>query len=122
MLRWAQVTCPLLREARRRVGSSLNTNSSAENLRKKSSQAGSITGIPPVPFRKSRTAEQRVPLASQDSEQNRDGLLTFRMKPVKSVVLSGSDFPRVSGEIVEEKSLARRGKTNIVHAPPRLAE
>jgi hypothetical protein len=46
----------------------------------------------------------------------------FRMKLMKDVLVFGSDFPGFSGEIVEEKSLAWRGKTNIVHAPPRLAE
>jgi hypothetical protein len=44
------------------------------------------------------------------------------MKQVKYVLVYRSDFPGLSGGIVEEKSLARRGKTNIVHAPPRLAE
>jgi hypothetical protein len=49
-------------------------------------------------------------------------IVNFRMKLVEYVLLFRSDLPGVSGEIVEEKSLARRGKTNIVHAPPRLAE
>ena len=53
---------------------------------------------------------------------NRYSLLTFRMKLVKDVLVSRSDFPGVFGGILKEKSLARRGKTNIVHAPPRLAE
>ncbi len=49
-------------------------------------------------------------------------IVNIRMKLVKYVLLFRSDLPGFSGEIVEEKSLAWRGKTNIVHAPPRLAE
>jgi hypothetical protein len=49
-------------------------------------------------------------------------IINIRMKLVKYVLVFRSDFPGFSGEIVEEKSLAWRGKTNIVHAPPRLAE
>ncbi len=41
---------------------------------------------------------------------NRDGLLAFRMKMAKSVVLSRSDFPGFSGEIVEENLLRGVGK------------
>ena len=74
----------------------------------------SVVSVPPC--------SSLTPPCLSGRRTNRDGLLTFRMKPVKSVVLSRSDFPGVSGEIAEEKSLARRGKTNIVHAPPRLAE
>jgi hypothetical protein len=44
------------------------------------------------------------------------------MKPVKSVLVFRSNFYGFSERGVEEKSLARRGKTNIVPAPPRLAE
>jgi len=57
-----------------------------------------------------------------NTEQTGTVSLTFRMKLVKYVLVSRSDFPGVSGGILKEKSLARRGKTNIVHAPPRLAE
>jgi hypothetical protein len=47
---------------------------------------------------------------------------SFSMKPVKCVLLFGSISPGIRVKGVEEKSLARRGKTNIVPAPPRLAE
>jgi hypothetical protein len=49
-------------------------------------------------------------------------IVNFRMKLAKYVLVFRFDFTGLSGEIVEEKSLAWRGKTNIVHAPPRLAE
>ena len=57
-----------------------------------------------------------------NTEQTGTVSLTFRMKLVKYVLVSRSDFPRGSGNDIQEKSLARNRKTNIVHAPPRLAE
>jgi len=44
------------------------------------------------------------------------------MKLAKSVLVFWFDFPGGSSNGFKEKSLARNGKTNIVHAPPRLAE
>ena len=46
----------------------------------------------------------------------------FMMKLAKSVVVFRSHFPGGSSHGFQEKSLARNRKTNIVHAPPRLAE
>ena len=40
----------------------------------------------------------------------------------KICVILSISFPGISGEGVGEKTLARRGKTNIVHAPLGLAE
>jgi hypothetical protein len=45
----------------------------------------------------------------------------FMMKLAKSVLIFRSHFPGGFSHGFQEKSLARNWKTNIVHAPPRLA-
>jgi hypothetical protein len=52
----------------------------------------------------------------------RERVPDFMMKLAKSVLIFRSHFPGGSRHGFQEKSLARNRKTNIVHAPPRLAK
>jgi hypothetical protein len=73
-------------------------------------------------YLRSEPAHRTCPSGRADADQAERVPTDFMMKLTKSVVIFRSHFPGGSSHGFQEKSLARNRKTNIVHAPPRLAE